>query len=197
MTGAGRAGHAVDPQVGEELGPDTAHITSWPTRRRLVGIWTVAAIAFGLLLAAASPRGPLDDPDPARQRPGFLDSGGLPVAAPDLGGGATALGRRAIVFFVRPEQIGPLCQALPTSGLGTRASLAVIVSSPSECPGQAALIVDSGGLALLFGMPTPVDGGPPVGYAILDTAGRIRYRTLDPRGAGGLDEAATMLADVG
>jgi len=155
-----------------------------------------AAIGLGALLAAASPRGPLDDPDPARQRPGYLDGGGLPAPAPDLGAGVTP-GRRAVVFFVRPEQLGPLCQALPASGLGRTASLAVIVSSPSDCPGQAALIVDGGGLARRFGMPTPVDGGPPVGYAILDTAGRIRYRTLDPRGAGGLDEAATMLADVG
>jgi len=162
-----------------------------------VSIWTAAAIGLGALLAAASPRGPLDDPDPARQRPGFLDGGGLPVPAPDLGRGVPAPGRRAVVFFVRPKQIGPLCQALPASGLGTRASLAVIVTSPSDCPGQAALIVDGGGLARRFGMPTPIDGGPPVGYALVDTAGRIRYRTLDPRGAGGLDEVATMLAGVG
>ncbi len=174
-----------------------ARTTSWPTRRGLVGIWAVAAIGLGLLLAAASPRGPLDDADPARQRPGYLDGGGLPAPAPDLGGGVPAPGRRAVVFFVRPGQIGPLCQALPASGLGTRASLAVIVSSPSDCPGQATLIVDSGGLARRFGMPTPVDGGPPVGYAVVDTAGRIRYRTLDPRGVGGLDEVATMLRDVG
>jgi len=75
--------------------------------------------------------------------------------------------------------------------------LAVIVSSPADCPGQATLVVDNGGLAKRFGMPAPVDGGPPVGCALIDGAGRIRYRTLDPRGAGGLDEVATMLADVG
>jgi len=101
------------------------------------------------------------------------------------------------VFFVRPEQIGPLCQTLPASGLEEEASLAVVVSSPAQCPGQSGLIVDGGGLAQLFGMPSPVDGGPPVGYALVDSAGRIRYRTLDPRGAGGLDEVATVLADIG
>ncbi len=167
----------------------------WPTRRALVSVWVAAAVGLGLLLAVASTRGPLDDPDPARQRPGFLDSGG--VIAPTVAPGVPSPGRRAVVFFVRPAQAGPLCRALPASGLGKDASLAVIVSSPADCPGQAAVVVDSGGIARGFGMPTPVDGGPPVGYALIDSSGRIRYRTLDPRGAGGLDEVATMLADAG
>ncbi len=157
-------------------------------------MWIAAAIGLGVLLAVASPRGPLDDPDPARQRSGFLDSGGMP--APAVAAGIPTPGRRAVVFFVRPGQTDPLCRALPTSGLEGKASLAVIVSSPADCPGQAT-IIDGGGLARRFGMPVPVDGGPPVGYALIDSAGRVRYRTLDPRGAGGLDEVATMLADVG
>jgi len=166
----------------------------WPSRRALVSIWVAAAVGLGLLLAVASARGPLDDPDPARQRPGFLDSGG--ATAPAVAAGVLLPGRRGVVFFVRPGQIGPLCQALPASGLRSKASLAVAVSSPADCPGQTTLVVDNGGLARRFGMPTPVDGGPPVGYALIDSAGRIRYRTLDPRGAGGLDEVATLLADV-
>jgi len=124
-----------------------------------------------------------------------LDGGG--VTAPAVTPSIPTPGRRAVVFFVRPGQIGPLCQALPASGLEAKASLAVIVSAPAECPGQAAVVVDKGGLAGRFHMPTPVDGGPPVGYALVDSVGRIRYRTLDPRGAGGLDEVATMLADIG
>jgi len=119
------------------------------------------------------------------------------VPAPVVATDVPTPGQRAVVFFVRPGQIGPLCQALPASGVGAKASLAVIVSSQADCPGQATLIVDNGGLAKRFGMPAPVDGGPPVGYALIDSAGRIRYRTLDPRGAGGLDEVATMLADIG
>jgi len=200
VAAAGLAGDSAPPARSKvharEPGPAIARPPGWPTRRAVVSIWVAAAIGLGALLAAASPRGPLDDPDPARQRPGYIDGGGLPAPAPDLGAGVTP-GRRAVVFFVRPEQVSSLCQALPASGLGTSASLAVIVSSPSDCSRQAALIVDSGGLARRFGMPTPVDGGPPVGYAVVDTAGRIRYRTLDPRGAGGLDEVATMLADAG
>jgi hypothetical protein len=30
-------------------------------------------------------------------------------------------------------------------------------------------------------MPTPVDGGPPVGYAVVDPSRQVRYATLDPQ----------------
>lgn len=58
------------------------------------------------------------------------------------------------------------------------------------------LIVDGGGLARRFGMPSPVNGGAPVGYAVVDAAGRIRYRTLDPQVAGHLEEVDTILSAV-
>lgn len=156
-------------------------------------MWVAAAAGFGLLLALVASPARLDDPDPARQRPGFVDGGGLPLPAPYVGGDVPAPGRRAVVFFARPGQIGPLCRALATSGLGARTSLAVVVSAPAACPADAVLVVDGGGLAGRFGMPRPVDGGPPVGYALVDAKGRIRYRTLDPRVAEGLGEVATML----
>jgi len=178
-----------------EVDAGAIRAADWPLRRGLVAVWLAAAVGFGLLLTMASGRGPLDDPDPARQRSGFVDGGGM--TAPGIAAGVPAPGRRAVVFFVRPGQIGPLCRALPASSPGAKASLAVVVSSPADCPGQKTLVVDSGGIARRFGMPTPVDGGPPVGYALIDSAGRIRYRTLDPRGAGGLDEVATVLDDVG
>jgi len=192
VTGQGRG--VADPPK-PEVDAGAIRSADWPSRRGLVAMWLAAAIGFGLVLTMASARGPLDDPDPARQRSGFVDDGGM--TAPGVAAGVPAPGRRAVVFFVRPGQIGPLCRALPASSLGAKASLAVVVSSPADCPGQATLVVDEGGLARRFGMPTPVDGGPPVGYSLIDSSGRIRYRTLDPRGAGGLDEVATVLDDVG
>jgi hypothetical protein len=33
----------------------------------------------------------------------------------------------------------------------------------------------------LTGMPTPVDRGRPVGYAVVDPARQVRYATLDPQ----------------
>ncbi len=36
-------------------------------------------------------------------------------------------------------------------------------------------------IADVVGLPTPKDGGPPIGYAVIDGRARVRYATLDPR----------------
>ena len=46
----------------------------------------------------------------------------------------------------------------------------VVLSSPR----RAELLADA------VGMPTPVDGGLPVGYAVVDPSRTVRYATLDP-----------------
>ncbi len=51
----------------------------------------------------------------------------------------------------------------------------------------------SGQIAHTYRMPVPRDGGPPVGYAILDAAGRLRYATLDPGLAGRLRKVRSMV----
>jgi hypothetical protein len=52
------------------------HTNAVPGRRGFVGVWVDAAGVLGLLLILArAEEGPLDDLDPARQRPGFLDLG--------------------------------------------------------------------------------------------------------------------------
>ncbi len=54
-----------------------------PVFRHLVAVWVgVVGLLGGLLWLAQLSRGPLDDPDPARQRPGFLDAVGRPTPAP-------------------------------------------------------------------------------------------------------------------
>lgn len=188
---------ASDRGVDRVAEPRRSQERRWPTRRALIAAWAAAAVGLGFVLAAASPRGPLDDPDPARQRPGFLDGGGLPAPAPDIGGEIPVPGRRAVVFFVRPQQIAALCRDLAGNSLAHRASLAVVVSSSATCPASAVLVVDRGALAQRFGMPSPHDRGPPVGYAVVDATGRVRYRTLDPDVAGHLDEVAAILGAVG
>lgn len=55
----------------------------------------------------------------------------------------------------------------------------------------------TGRLARGFGMRIPRDGGPPVGYALIDRAGLIRYRTLDAAMADQLREVATMVGALG
>jgi hypothetical protein len=163
---------------------------------RLLLLWVVVVGALGVLMALAARAGsPLDDPDPARQRPGFLDAVGRPTPAPTVAPGVPSPGRRAVVFFVRPQLAAPLCRAIAADpSLRRRADLAVVSSGPAPtCPGAGSVPDGGGGVASAFGMRRPRDGGPPVGYAVVDRAGRVRYRTLDPSVVHGLREVETMV----
>ncbi len=166
--------------------------------RPLVVVWLGVAVGFGLLLALArAAEGPLDDPDQAWQRPGFIDAGDLPAPAPTVAPGVPASGLPTVVFFVRPDGLAELCHALAaTTLLGRAATAAVVAGSTSDrCAAVGAVVVDpDGAVGDAYGMRSPRGGGPPVGYAVVDAAGAIRYRTLDPEVADQLDEVATIVA---
>lgn len=181
------------------MGPAVSTPASTPSRLAVVLVWAGAAWGFAVLLVIAGhARGPLDDPDPARQRPGFVDLGTLPVPAPEVVDGIPAIGRRAVVFFERPAGLARLCRALEASTLGRHADVVVVSADGGPCEGGARLAGDpASSYARRVGMDVPRDGGPPVGYAVVDSAQRIRYRTLDPHVADGLGEVATILAAVG
>lgn len=175
------------------MGPTLTRRKPRSPRRRLVALWLVVATGFGLLLALTGARGGLDDPDPARQRPGILDTDELPAAAPQLDG-VPAPGRPAVIFFLRSDQAVALCREMSIEGAPPKAAVAVVVAESSPgCPPGVVTVNDGGWLAQRFGMPVPVDGGPAVGYALVDAQGRIRYRTLDPSVARHLGEVATMV----
>lgn len=164
--------------------------------RRLIVVWLVVAVGFGVLLAVArASAGPLDDPDPAHQRPGILDLGALPVPAPPVTEGVPTPGREAVVFFVRPAGLRALCGALADPDLGGEPDLVVVVAGPvAPCAADVAVVADPRGrLADAYGLRPPADGGAPVGYVVVDEAGRIRYRTLDPEVADLLGEVDTIL----
>ena len=165
-------------------------------RRALVAVWLTAAMGGGaLLVGARAARSGLDDPDPARQRPGFLNAGELPQPAPPLNGALPQPGRASVVFFVRPRDVSPLCRALASSSLVRHASVVVAVSGsgPNRCDGVATIDDVSVRLAAAYGLARPRSGEEPVGYAVIDGAGRIRYRTLDPAVADNLAEVATIV----
>ncbi|HET7488439.1 MAG TPA: hypothetical protein VFJ85_10965 [Acidimicrobiales bacterium] len=163
------------------------------TRRRLVAVWLAAALAFGAALAVAQgTRGPLDDPDPALQRPGFLDQGDLPAAAPPVTAGVPAAGQRAVVFFERPAMLAELCRALRRQPVA-RADVVVVVPAAAGGCGVPVVVDAGGALRRAYGLRSPRDGGPGVGYAVVDRGGRIRYRTLDPSVAANLHEVETIL----
>lgn len=164
--------------------------------RRLALFWLAIVGALGVLLVVAEhTRSPLDDPDPARQRPGFLDATGRPTLAPPVLPGLPSEGRRAVFFFVSPAGAVSLCTSLAANdGLQRRADVAIVSSGPAAaCPGVKVVLDRSGGLARAFEMPRPRNGASPVGYATVDTRRRIRYRTLDPTVAEHLAEVETIV----
>jgi len=171
-------------------------ICAVPSRRSLVAGWLASAILLGsLLVLAAQGRGPLDDPDPARQRPGLLDLGALPSPAPRVSAEVPAPGRAALVLFERVDRLAGLCEALGHHRFPRGAVVVLVVAGPGgRCtPGIAVVGDPTGALAAQFGLDRPRDGGAPVGYAVVDGPGDIRYRTLDPSVAAQLDEIDTIL----
>jgi hypothetical protein len=170
--------------------------TSVPSRRQLALVWLACAVLFGgLLLLSQTAREPGDDADPAWQRPGFLDAGTLPEQAPPVITGIPSPGRRAVVFFQRQNGVDDLCRAVAHRGLRERADVAIVVpdqgatcSAPVPVTSDPAAVV-----AERYGLRQPRGGGPPVGYAIVDSSGRIRYRTLDPAVTEELGEVFTIL----
>lgn len=163
-------------------------------RPRLVAVWLAVAAVFGVLLAVAEATDTrLDDPDPARQRPGFLDAGRLPQPAPPLTSGLPAVGRRTVAFFVRPDTLADLCQAVARGDLRGRFGVVIVVSGAGDCDAVTTVGDPKAQLARAYGLARPRGGGPPVGYAVVDLHGQIRYRTLDPTVSDELDEVETIL----
>lgn len=137
--------------------------------------WWLPVAAFALVtlvlslvvvLVVRAP-GPLDDPDPAEQRSGLLLDG--PVVAPVVAGVRFG-GRTVVVLFERTPPSGPAYDAWRLVAGDDGVELVVAVAGRE---GAAALATE-------LTMPTPVDGGPPVGYAVVDAERRVRYATLDP-----------------
>lgn len=165
-----------------------------PARRGLIAVWLVAAVASAALLVVIQLfQEPADDPDPAYQRPGVLDLATLPAPAPTVTPQLPRPGRPAVVFFERPDRLAALCAALPGTGLAGEAQLVVVTSGPvTEC-GAVPIVADPAGrIAERYGMRVPIDRGPPVGYAVVDATGSIRYRTLAPE-ISELREVSVML----
>lgn len=175
------------------------HTGGVPGRRWLFAVWVgTAAVLIGVLVVFHVTRVAGDDPDPGRQRPGILDLGPLPEPAPQVPGVDVPEGRRAVVFFAAPHRVERLCRALAVDDELDEESVSLItVGSAPDCP-QWVDVVDTDLVAVAdaFGMPEPRGGVAPTGYAVVDSAGRLRYRTLDPFSARLLDEVDTIVGAV-
>lgn len=136
--------------------------------------WAPAAVFAALALALVmvvlrlvpSP-GPLDDPDPARQRDGIVRDGPqLPVTL----GGVRFGGQLTVLLFERTAPTGPNLQRWRAEVSHGGAVPVVCVAGSTGCAELASRV----------GLATPTDGGAPVGYAVVDQVRRVRYATLDP-----------------
>ena len=149
----------------------------------------LTAVVVGLV----RPPGPLDSADPADQRDGLLLDGPRledRIAGVDFGS------RPVVLLFVRqlpaPSALRSWAQALP-EGADVRVVLPQHVAPALPLP---AVVDRRGRLAEAVGMPTPVDGGRPVGYAVVDSDRVLRYATLDPDYLRNAFEVATIVGAI-
>lgn len=159
--------------------------------------WVVQAVTLGVVVVAlVRPPGPLDQPDPARQRDGLLLDGpviGATVAGVEFGG------RPLVLLFDRePPEDGRLAAWLER--VPPRAEVRLVLpDAPASAvdKGLVEVVVDPDGhLADAVTLPTPVDGGPGVGYAVVDAERQVRYSTLDPAYLVNAFEVATIVGWV-
>ena len=140
-------------------------------------VWftATALLLIAVVVAVITPPGPQDDPRPADQRAGFLiDGPQLRLDVPGL-----AIGERPIVLiFDRAEPAADRLRAWLTR-VPARASAALVLPGPGRA--EVSVLADpAGDIARAVGMAAPKDGAPPIGYAVIDSTGRVRYATLDP-----------------
>lgn len=138
----------------------------WWVPAGVVAALMVVLIAVVVLLVR--PPGPLDDPRPALQRDGLLREG--PVLDEDAAG--LQLGDRAVILlFDREQPTGSEWEQWRADVTAGGAELIILTPDVSA----------HGELVDVIPMPVPVDGGPPVGYAVIDEHRQVRYATLDPQ----------------
>lgn len=138
--------------------------------------WWLPALTFvvaSLVLAVVvvlvvRPPGPRDDPRPADQRDGLLLAG---PRLPAVLAGVAFGGRTVVVLFERTSPAGDGFRRWREQ-VSDHGSVVVVVAVAGSAAAQV--------LAPAVRMPVPRDGGPPIGYAVVDAARRVRYATLDP-----------------
>lgn len=164
---------------------------------RSVLTWSLAAagLGAGLVLAERS-RGPLDDVDVAHQRDGLVVDLGPVDLSPHVPPRTPAA-----VLFVRPGMLEQLSGTLSgPAGPDLPAAVQMLVAQPASPPDElyGLQVVDdtSGALRRACQMRHTRDGGYPVGFAVVDATGHLRYRTVDPGMSERWFELRTMVRAV-
>lgn len=153
--------------------------------------WLVVAVALTALTSIIRDGATaLDDPDPARQRPGLVvEAASAPLAPTFL---RRALPAGGAVFFERGGRAAELCEVVAEGAFRSRAVVVTAGATHGACTGLAAVSLPPQDAADAVGLARPRDGGAPVGYVLLDRAGsrpvrdapRCRRRSPAASGAG-------------
>lgn len=146
--------------------------------------FVVAAVVLSLLVIAfGTNAGPLDDPKQAYQRDGALHNGSQVGAQV----GTVAFGGRTTVVLFERRLPGDAALARWRGDVTRRGTQLVVAVA-----GQTGTSV----LRSAVGMRTPIDAGPPVGYAIVGPDRRVRYATLHPAYLDHASEVDLLIADI-
>ena len=153
----------------------------------------MTALLAAVVLTVVHLPGPLDERTLADQRNGLLRDGPvLPESVAGVGFG----GHPVVLLFVRAVPSASEVRLFATA-LPARARLRLVVPSEAggDPAGQPAPVVRDPGavLARAVELPRPNDGGPGVGYAVIDSTRTVRYSTLDPSWPSNGFEAATII----
>jgi len=168
---------------------------SVPPRRSLATVWLVAAFVSVVLLASQVG---LREGATTPIRPSSTSASSTRVGCPSppVASGLPASGRATVVLFLRPDDAAQECREVSRS-VASSAAVVAVLSGSAACAEVAGVLVDpEGRTAAAYGMRVPADGGPPVGYAVVDDRAMVRYRTLDPHPAANSREIMTVLAGL-
>lgn len=165
-------------------------------RSVLLSVAVLVAVLVAVVLTVVHLPGPLDERTLADQRNGLLRGG--PVV-PARVAGVPFGGAPVVLLFVRsspaPADVAAFAAALPAA---VRLRVVVQVPGAAGAAGLPAPVVEdaAGALAGAVELPTPNDGDPGVGYAVVDADRVVQYSTLDPSWPTNGFEAATIAGAV-
>jgi hypothetical protein len=156
----------------------------------------LASVLTVVVVVLVRPPGPLDQPDVAYQRDGLLLEGA--VVPGELAG--VEFGDRPVVLLFERELPDASALADWLGEVPDRAAVRLVVQEPVPrlmATPQLEIVVDPADrLAEAVDLPTPVDGGRGIGYAVVDSERRVRYSTLDPGYLRNAFEVATIVGSV-
>ncbi len=143
----------------------------------LAFVAVLAALLTFVVAGLGGPPGALDDPQQAYQRDGLLVDGPVLEAAVQ----GVRFGERPVVLLHLRQAPSPEALAGWASSVPDEADAYVVLPEPAATVLPLPVVVDpSGALADAVQLPRPVDGGRPIGYAVVDSSRAVRYATLDP-----------------